>query len=140
MLWILQNAQYYCSILDTWWISDVQLCWNWIFKSLCFVIWGKLFHVDFANPYSPLLYVMSVLKIRWRLLVFFVTLPGQVLDFIFTWYLDHKDWMFFCHCTCRGLSEMGQNTIWISVLTCVIFFLWSEVIMKSVGICSWNLQ
>lgn len=31
--------------------------------------------------YYPLLYVMGVLKIRWRFLVFFVTLLMQVLDF-----------------------------------------------------------
>lgn len=37
--------------------------------------------MDFANQYSPLLYVMGVLKIGLRFLVFFGTLLMQVSDF-----------------------------------------------------------
>ena len=38
--------------------------------------------MDFANRCSSFLYVMSVLKVRWRFLVFLGTLLTQVLDFL----------------------------------------------------------
>lgn len=69
--------------------------------------------MDFANPYSPLLYVMSILKIRWRFLVFFVTLLGQVLDF--SYILSSLDtWIIRTECS-SVIAQAGACLKWVKI-------------------------